>query len=111
MVPARQCKCKDDANQLTVTKEGANKGRLFWGCAKGKDEGCNFFEWDDEPTKTPGLGPPISMSTRTVSHNDPHSSGKCFKARNAQDVIPLTDELPFGSVTKKGIGLQVSHFA
>ncbi|KAI9571123.1 DNA topoisomerase [Boletus coccyginus] len=74
LVPARQCRCKEDAVQRTVTKEGANKGRLFWGCAKGKDEGCHFFEWDDEPTNTPVSGP--SMSTRT---DDPHSSGKCFK--------------------------------
>ena len=75
--------CKEDAAQRTVTKEGLNKGRLFWVCAKGKDEGCKFFEWDDEPTKTPGLGPPIT-STRTVSHSDPHTSGKCFKAGKNQ---------------------------
>ncbi|KAF8843023.1 prokaryotic type I DNA topoisomerase [Paxillus ammoniavirescens] len=54
--PARQCRCKEDAVQRTVTKEGANKGRLFWGCAKGKDEGCGFFEWDDEPSKSSGSG-------------------------------------------------------
>jgi len=109
VVPARQCRCKEDAVQRTVTKEGANKGRLFWGCAKGKDEGCHFFEWDDEPTKTPVLG--SSMLTLTVSHNDPHSSGKCFKASNNQDCILLADGLPFGSVTKKGIGLRVRYFA
>ncbi|KAF8134539.1 DNA topoisomerase [Boletus edulis] len=78
-VSARQCKCKEDTVQRTVTKEGPNKGRLFWGCAKGRDEGCSFFEWDDEPSKTPGSGAPLPISTRTVSHNDPHSSGKCFK--------------------------------
>lgn len=111
VVPARQCRCKEDAVQRTVTKEGVNKGRIFWGCAKGKDEGCGFFEWDDEPTKPPGSGPPISMSTRTVSHNDPPSNGKCFKAGNNQDWISLTDELPFGSATKRGIGLLVSYLA
>ncbi|KAG8214045.1 DNA topoisomerase [Butyriboletus roseoflavus] len=80
VTPARQCRCKEDAVQRTVTKEGVNKGRLFWGCTKGKEEGCGFFEWDDEPTKSPGSGPPTSKSARTVSRNDPPSSGKCFKA-------------------------------
>ncbi|KAN0091264.1 DNA topoisomerase, type IA, core domain containing protein [Tylopilus felleus] len=78
-VPTRHCRCKEDAVQRTVAKEGGNKGRRFWACGKGKDEGCNFFEWDEEPTKTPGLRPPTSMSTRTASENDPQSSGKCFK--------------------------------
>lgn len=83
MTPTRQCRCKEDAVQRTVTKEGINKGRLFWGCAKGKDEGCGFFEWDNEPAKAPGsMSNPILMSTRTVSHNDPHTTGKCFKASN-----------------------------
>jgi DNA topoisomerase-3 len=88
--PARQCRCKEDAAQRTVTKEGANKGRLFWGCAKGKDEGCGFFEWDDEPSKSSGsgigtgsgIGNLKPMSTRTVSQHEPPSSGRCYKVSN-----------------------------
>ncbi|KIM69270.1 hypothetical protein SCLCIDRAFT_830191 [Scleroderma citrinum Foug A] len=72
--PTRQCRCKEDAVQRTVTKDGLNKGRLFWGCAKGKDEGCGFFEWDDEPNRSTQ-----SMSTYTASQNNASSSGRCFK--------------------------------
>ncbi|KAG0707107.1 DNA topoisomerase [Suillus ampliporus] len=77
---ARQCQCREDAARRTVTKEGSNKGRIFWGCSKGKDDGCGFFEWDDEPTKPKSTAAPRPMSSRSVSQNDPtSSSGKCFK--------------------------------
>lgn len=42
-----------------VQKEGANKGRFFYTCAKNKDMGpCKFFQWADQaarssPTKRP----------------------------------------------------------
>jgi len=36
---------------LTVAKEGVNKGRQFYACAKPKGQGCNYFAWaDDNPT-------------------------------------------------------------
>ncbi|KAG2135420.1 hypothetical protein DEU56DRAFT_806924 [Suillus clintonianus] len=77
---ARQCQCREDAARRTVTKEGSNKGRIFWGCPKGKDGGCGFFEWDDEPPKPKSAAPSRPMSTRSASQNDPSSSGgKCFK--------------------------------
>ena len=31
----------------TVSKEGANKGRPFYCCAKPRGQGCDFFEWGD----------------------------------------------------------------
>nr|CAD7439622.1 unnamed protein product [Timema bartmani] len=34
--------------RLTVQKEGPNKGRTFYACAKGQNNGCNFFQWGDE---------------------------------------------------------------
>jgi len=36
------------ANRLTVAKEGANKGRQFYACAKPKGQGCNYFVWASE---------------------------------------------------------------
>ncbi|KAL4074090.1 DNA topoisomerase [Scleroderma citrinum] len=70
----RQCRCKEDAVQRTVTKDGINKGRIFWTCVKGRDEGCGFFEWEDEPSK-----PAQPMTIRTASQNNASSSGRCFK--------------------------------
>lgn len=70
---SRQCRCKEDAVQRTVTKDGNNKGRLFWACAKGRDEGCGFFEWDDEPSN-----PAQPMTTRTASQTNTSTSGRCF---------------------------------
>ncbi|XP_043503570.1 DNA topoisomerase 3-alpha isoform X1 [Polistes fuscatus] len=41
------CTCNEPARQLTVQKEGPNKGRLFYTCPKGRDSTCNFFKWAD----------------------------------------------------------------
>ncbi|KAG1812148.1 DNA topoisomerase [Suillus subaureus] len=77
---ARQCQCREDAARRTVIKEGPNKGRIFWGCSKGKDGGCEFFEWDDESSKPKSAAAPRPMSSRSVTQNDStSSSGKCFK--------------------------------
>lgn len=77
---ARQCQCHEDAVQRTVTKEGQNKGRIFWGCSKGKDGGCGFFEWDNELPKPKSAPAPRPMSSRSVTQNGlTSSSGKCFK--------------------------------
>ena len=29
-------------------KEGTNKGRQFYCCAKPRDQQCGFFQWSDE---------------------------------------------------------------
>ncbi|OJA20077.1 hypothetical protein AZE42_02477 [Rhizopogon vesiculosus] len=78
---ARQCQCREDAARRTVGKEGPNKGRIFWGCLKRKDDGgCGFFEWDDEPKKPQSAAAPRPMSSRSGTQNAPTSaSGKCFK--------------------------------
>lgn len=39
------CKCGDLAIKRTVTKEGMNKGKEFWGCAKLHGSFCDFFQW------------------------------------------------------------------
>lgn len=38
----------------TVSKEGANKGRQFYCCAKPRGQGCDFFEWGDAPGPSTG---------------------------------------------------------
>lgn len=35
--------------RLTVQKEGPNTGRQFYTCPKPRGQGCNFFQWADEP--------------------------------------------------------------
>ncbi|CAL1298817.1 unnamed protein product [Larinioides sclopetarius] len=32
---------------MTVRKEGPTKGRQFYTCPKGREEGCGFFQWGD----------------------------------------------------------------
>ncbi|GAA5864271.1 hypothetical protein JCM3774_001276 [Rhodotorula dairenensis] len=39
------CNCPETAVERTVSKEGPNKGRKFFGCAKPMGEGCGFFAW------------------------------------------------------------------
>ncbi|TFK18289.1 prokaryotic type I DNA topoisomerase [Coprinopsis marcescibilis] len=85
--PPRQCRCKEDATTLTVTRETTNKGRVFWKCAKGDDSKCDFFEWADEAprTNTGNSGPGIGSTSRPASFNsnavgNSGSSGEgCFK--------------------------------
>ena len=40
-------------------KDGPNKGRRFFGCAKPRQESCNFFQWADSAAtaKTPQMPP------------------------------------------------------
>lgn len=41
-----KCNCDTDAKELTVKKDGPNKGRSFYRC--GNNDNCNFFAWKDE---------------------------------------------------------------
>ena len=47
-IPLCRCEDAEPAVEKTVTKESANKGRKFLGCAKGMSDGCGFFAWSDE---------------------------------------------------------------
>ncbi|CAF1077721.1 unnamed protein product, partial [Didymodactylos carnosus] len=40
-----RCHCGERARLCTVKKEGANKGRKFYGCEKGMTDSCGFFSW------------------------------------------------------------------
>ncbi|XP_036143952.1 DNA topoisomerase 3-alpha isoform X2 [Monomorium pharaonis] len=42
------CQCNQPARKLTVSKDGPNKGRQFYGCPKGMNSTCKFFKWADD---------------------------------------------------------------
>ncbi|XP_029173837.1 DNA topoisomerase 3-alpha-like [Nylanderia fulva] len=46
------CNCHEIAIQLTVRKEGPNKGRLFYKCGKPQGSGCNFFLWASDSAES-----------------------------------------------------------
>ncbi|XP_055539762.1 DNA topoisomerase 3-alpha isoform X2 [Wyeomyia smithii] len=52
------CRCNLPAKELTVKKEGPNKGRPFFACSKAQNEQCGFFQWADENNapQTGGVG-------------------------------------------------------
>merc|ERR1719483_1486249 len=43
------CSCNKPCMELTVRKDGANKGRKFHKCGNGD---CTFFEWADETSNS-----------------------------------------------------------
>ena len=48
-----QCYHGMQCSTRKVKKDGANYGRLFYTCSKGKDDSCGYFEWrDKKKTKT-----------------------------------------------------------
>lgn len=58
-VPAPDCLCSLQAAKRTVSKDGPNKGKQFWGCSKdfNAPDNCKFFEWADSEgirAMTPG---------------------------------------------------------
>ncbi|KAL0956762.1 hypothetical protein HGRIS_002881 [Hohenbuehelia grisea] len=69
--PARKCLCGLDGRRLTVVKEGQNQGRKFWKCAESV---CDFFEFDDEPPRAPGVSRTGSSTGGKVSSTD-----ECYK--------------------------------
>ncbi|XP_012551245.2 DNA topoisomerase 3-alpha isoform X1 [Bombyx mori] len=59
-----KCDCRLPCKKLTVHKEGPNKGRQFYGCAKDLSSKCNFFKWADESGSRPGPARPAPVSSR-----------------------------------------------
>ena len=52
------CRCGDVAKQLTVQKAGSNQGKQFYACNKPREQGCGFFQWADQDSRTDGFSPP-----------------------------------------------------
>jgi len=72
-----KCHCGADAKELTVKKDGPNKGRPFYRCGN-QENNCNFFAWKDETAQTNnprqgGAQPPPSFRKRRNSDNDDDS--------------------------------------
>ena len=57
--PIPKCKCPngEDAKIAEVLKDGPNKGKKFWSCYKGKNDGCGFFSWAKDEDKRARLAP------------------------------------------------------
>lgn len=74
------CKCSLPGRLLTVQKEGANKGRKFYGCSKPMGQGCNFFQW-----ATDDVLPSVSNLSSANFHNSgPGSSRKRTASESGQ---------------------------
>ncbi|KAI8916209.1 Endonuclease/exonuclease/phosphatase [Gorgonomyces haynaldii] len=43
--PIPKCRHNEDAVEMTVNKNGMNKGRKFYVCGRLADQRCDFFEW------------------------------------------------------------------
>ncbi|XP_052264208.1 DNA topoisomerase 3-alpha-like isoform X2 [Dreissena polymorpha] len=66
------CNCGIDAIQLTVKKEGPNKGRQFYKC--GGSSGCSFFLWTDEAGSSDPAGGHTSNRASSSSYSSNHSN-------------------------------------
>ncbi|PPQ66473.1 hypothetical protein CVT24_007047 [Panaeolus cyanescens] len=67
----RPCDCGEPTVSRVTQKEGPNKGRVFWKCAKG---GCGFFSWDDEPASANS-----GSKSKTGGGGGGSSTDVCFK--------------------------------
>ncbi|KAH0541196.1 hypothetical protein KQX54_021251 [Cotesia glomerata] len=67
------CNCHQPAIKLTVKKDGPNKGRQFYKCAKPQDSSCGFFLWaTDGPVTNESVfspPPPPPQRNRNFGNN------------------------------------------
>jgi len=95
--PMPVCICGEPALQLAVRKEGQNQGRLFYKCAKPQGEGCDHFQWADEPPRAaqpqgadvPPEGPPCMCGApsngMTVRKEGPNTGRVFFCCRKQRE--------------------------
>ena len=64
--PGKSCLCGGGggvkAKLVAVKKDGPNKDRLFWTCAKPQGQGCKYFEWADAQGATSSATAPAFIS-------------------------------------------------
>lgn len=74
--------------QFVVKKDGPNKGRFFWTCAKKNGKQCNFFLWGD-------AGASSATAAATVATTAPASAltgaKRKFSSYSPSDSVPKLD--------------------
>ncbi|XP_034948825.1 DNA topoisomerase 3-alpha isoform X2 [Chelonus insularis] len=87
------CNCQEPAILLTVRKEGPNKGRQFYKCAKPQGSTCDFFLWAENSSDTQNSwgqssdsnqwnSTPTSNSVPSRNNWNSNSSSNSVSARN-----------------------------
>lgn len=70
---AQRCDCNLAAVLKTVTKEGPNKGKAFWGCGRESARlRCQYFEWSDDTAAE-------TRYLRNESNGGSGGGGSCFR--------------------------------
>lgn len=81
------CQCGEEAVERTVSKDGPNKGKVFFACPKSRDDAtnCKFFEWSDSAPSAPARGNsnsnfnprPAPSTSRAGPSADPGDPPEC----------------------------------
>lgn len=82
-----QCHCKSFARICTVSKDGSNKGKIFFGCSnydistkKGK---CNFFKWMEKEEEEKNLKK-INDDEKKGNIKESSDNGTCDKREDVK---------------------------
>ncbi|CAF1087006.1 unnamed protein product [Rotaria sordida] len=87
-----KCNCNVDAKELTVKKDGPNKGRSFFRC--GNNDNCNFFAWKDNTTSNH-----VGNNQRQYGDNQSNTTHQRRQSDNDED----------GKQRKCGLCKQTGH--
>ncbi|XP_075151301.1 topoisomerase 3-alpha isoform X2 [Haematobia irritans] len=95
------CNCNNPANKFTVRKEGPNKGRAFYSCAK-RDQSCGFFQWametDDQECSSWGSGgsnfSAVQNKRATSTTAKARKCGLCRQEGHSRQKCPRKDQFP-----------------
>ncbi|XP_014209436.1 DNA topoisomerase 3-alpha [Copidosoma floridanum] len=97
------CKCGNPARQLTVQKDGLNKGRQFYSCPSGVNSSCGFFQWADTVSGNSG------NSGNSNNWNPPGPSGpsrgRGRGGGGATGAAPKKSRAPTAGGTKRKCGV------
>jgi hypothetical protein len=104
------CKCGISSRSGVTRKEGVNNGRTFYSCSKGRNEGCDFFEWQDESNKqTHPQAVPNNQPEMHATHHQPRQSHEHILA--AEEAAPNCKcHLPSKLVQTKKQGANFGRF-
>lgn len=85
------CHCRQPSVSRTVSKEGPNKGRPFYCCAKPRDQGCDFFEWGDNsgPTATASQKFKGQSGAASYGTTKKRKCGVCLQEGHTKRTCPM----------------------